>query len=200
MLSLDHIEHVYVSSTRRGFLAVADIPICVDNCAGSSGNNVIIGIKRVVRDGDAWAYADSNALPQYWLRKAWDEAVALKGGEPWRVYRLDAAEVATRLDAGESIDDVRGFENRLEPWQAIELDARGDKTGSALPAKADAWERVDGWRAVRMACGAWTADGGRCNADEAVLEHSPQHFDGLSGDWPSAAEAIRAVDGLRPWA
>lgn len=198
MFSLDQVQHVYVSSARRGFMAVADMPMCVDNCSGSSGNHVIVGIKQVERFDGEWRYAAPDAPPQYWLRKAWEEAIALSGAEPWRVYRLDASQVAAHLDAGAFVDDIRGFANRLEPWQPIKLDANGDMDGNEQPAIAAAWERVDGWRAIRQD-GGWAADGSRCNADESTLEFSPRHFDPLPGTWASVREAIGAVDAQRPW-
>jgi hypothetical protein len=198
--SLDNLKMVYVSSAKRGFLAVSDMPMCV-TASGSSANHVIVAVKRVYRENGRWFYDNPERQGEWWLYNAWKEAIALTGGEPWRVYELDAEEVAGRLDAGEFTDDVRGFENRCEPWQPVTIDADGGVDGYATIAASRIWERVDGWRVVKRADGRWIADGSRCNADDSILRHgSPYHFDPL----PDMAEdevwfAMMAVDKDRPW-
>jgi hypothetical protein len=198
--SLDNLKKVYVSSCRRGFLAVSDQPMCVTSASGSSGNSTIIAIKRVYRDDGRWVYANPDHYGQWWLKTAWKEAVSLKGSEPWRVYELDAAEIAARLDAGEFTDDIRGFRNRCEPWQPVTLDADGAVSDYTAIAAAEVWERTDGWRVVRGHDGNWKAAETRCNADRSILKYSRNHFDPLPECVLSkAAEAIALVDDRRPW-
>lgn len=200
MIDPSKVRKVYVSSARRGFMAVADWPMCIDSLHGSSGSHIVIGIKRVARREGAWHWEDVDSAPQLWLRKAWDGAVGLQGDEPWRVYELDAAEVAARLDAGEHVDDVRGFESRLEPWQPIRTDALGSVVSTVPSAEAEQWERTDGWRVVFID-GVWRPDGTRCNADPGILEYSPDHFIEFSSaeGFPAAVKAMEAVDMGRPW-
>lgn len=198
---LDNLKHVYVSSCRRGFLVVSDQPMCVTSASGSSGNDTIIATKRVYREDGRWVYAKPERPGQWWLKSAWLEAVSLQGGEPWRVYRLDAEEVARLLDDGAFTDDVRGFESRLEPWQPVNIDANGDVSGHPTIAAAKVWERTDGWRVVRRDDGLWVTDGSRCNADKSVLKYSPNHFDPIVSFAAerSAADAMLLVDVNRPW-
>ncbi|MNU63889.1 hypothetical protein D3C71_531540 [compost metagenome] len=198
--SLDNLNRVYVSSCKRGILAVADQPMCVTHASGSSGNSTIICIKRVVREDGQWVYANPGASGEWWLQSAWKEALSLVGAEPWRVYQLDAAETAARLDGGEFTDDVRGFRNRGEPWQPVTLDGDGAVAGYTTIAAAEIWERTDGWRVVRGHEGGWKADGSHCNADRGILKYSGQHFDPLPECVLSeAAESIALVDHHRPW-
>lgn len=198
--SLDNLKHVYVSSCKRGILAVADQPMCVTHASGGSGNSTIICIKRVVREDGRWIYANPGVSGEWWLQSAWKEALSLVGAEPWRVYQLDAAETAARLDGGEFTDDVRGFRSRGEPWQPVTLDADGEIGGYTTIADAGVWVRDDGWRVVKGDDGAWRADGTRCNADRGILKYSRQHFDPLSECVLSeAAAAISMVNDRRPW-
>jgi hypothetical protein len=198
--SLDNLKKVYVTSAKRGFLAVSDQPMCVTS-SGCSGNDVILAVKHVCRENGRWVYCNPEIGGEWWLRKAWRDAIALTGPEPWRVYELDAAEIAARLDAGEFTDDVRGFRNRGEPWQPIEVDAAGDHTGFTTIANARVWERTDGWRVTAREDGLWTADESRCNADRSVLKYSPHHFDPLVAFEAEhrAEDAMRLVDANRPW-
>lgn len=195
------VARVYVSSCRRGFLAVADKPGCVTSVSGASGNHMIIGIKRVIRVDGEWQYADKDIGVDWWLQKAWKEAIALVGGEPWRVYELDAAHVAAQLDAGVFTDDIRGFQSRCEPWQPMIVDDRGDFVRHAPVVDANVWERDDGWRIVRTQIGAWLTDGSRCKASRSVLKSSPQHFEPLhpSFSFGSHAGAMEHVEENRPW-
>ncbi|NTF23601.1 hypothetical protein G6L37_35090 [Agrobacterium rubi] len=199
--SLDDLKHVYVSSCRRGFMAISDNPMCITSESGSSGNHVIIAVKRVCREGGRWVYADPDQPGQWWLRTAWVEALALKGGEPWRVYEMDAMLVAENLDKGVFTDDIRGFKTRLEPWQPVLIDEDGNNVGVAVPSMASVWERTDGWRIVSDADGKWWANGSRCNADRrSTLKFSPNHFDPIEGfETNVIAEAMAVVDDRRPW-
>jgi hypothetical protein len=198
--SLDRLKKVYVSSCWRGFWAISDNPSCVTNVSGSSANFTIIAVKRVCWEDGRWVYATPGRPGQWWLKKAWDEAVALTGNEPWRVYELSAERVAKLLDEGNSIDDIRGFSNRHEPWQPIAVDAAGEKIGYERPIGAKVWERADGWRVVQDSDGQWVAIGSRCNAHKSILRHSPHHFDPLPETvFSHFAEAMALVDGHRPW-
>lgn len=199
--SLENLKRVYVSSYMRGFLAVSDQPMCVTSSSGSSGNDTIIAVKRVYREEGRWVYANPDRSGQWWLQRAWKEAISLRGHEPWRVYELDASETATRLDAGEFTDDVRGFENRGEPWQPVTVDpTTGEIDGYTTIAAARIWARVDGWRVVQSDDGDWKADGTHCNADRSILKYSRQHFDPLPEfRMNEAGEAIVVVDENRPW-
>lgn len=198
--SLDNLKHVYVSSCRRGFLVVSDQPMCVTSEDGASGNSTIISVKRVYRQDGQWHYANPDQPGSWWLRKAWDQAVALTGAEPWRIYRLDAAEVAEMLDEGVYTDDIRSFENRCEPWQPISVGSEGEQTGHVPALEAKVWERTDGWRVLRNGDGFWVFDGSKCNADKSTLKYSPYHFDPLPRlHIAMAAEAMLVVDANRPW-
>lgn len=197
--SLENLKHIYVTSYKAGFLAIADDPMCVTTESGSSSNHIIISVKRVIRDNGEWVYARPDTSGEWWMKKAWDQALALTGAEPWRVYRLDADEVARLLDAGEFTDDVRGFSNRGEPWQPISVNAEGQRLSYEHPTKAAVWERRDGWRVV-LADGAWVADGSRCNAARSTLLQSPRHFDPIEDlTCVTHIEAISAVDEQRPF-
>jgi hypothetical protein len=198
--SLDRLRHVYVSSCRPGFWAVSDNPVVVTNAYGSSANHTMIAIKRVCRENGHWVYVLPDRPGQWWVKKAWDEALALKGAEPWRVYELDAGQVAEQLDSGVFTDDIRGFRNRLEMWQPIIIDQVGDQAAYATPAEAEVWERRDGWRVIRAEDGQWTPEGSRCNAARSTLRFSPHHFDPIPGIAASTAEeAMLVVDEKRPW-
>jgi hypothetical protein len=199
--SLENLKRVYVSSCRRGFLAVSDQPMCVTEASGGSGNSTIIAVKRVYREGGKWVYEKPDLPGQWWLKSAWKEAVALTGGQPWRVYELDAAEVAERLDSGEFADDIRGFKNRCEPWQPIRVDENGDTAGPAESSSATVWERMDGWRVVADGNGRWVPDGSKCDACRSILKESPNHFDPIP-DFTTGIleEAFATVDANRPWA
>ncbi len=198
--SLENLKKVYVTSAKRGFLAVSDMPMCVTSVSGSSGNDVILAVKRVYREDGRWLYGNPEVAGEWWLRKAWRDAIRLTGAEPWRVYELDAAEIAARLDAGEFTDDVRGFRNRGEPWQPVTVDPAGAVDGYTTIGAARIWERTDGWRVVRGDDGNWRADGTHCNADRGILKYSRQHFDPMPECVLSeAAAAIAVVDDHRPW-
>ena len=197
---LENLKHVYVSSCTRGFLAVSDQPMCVANASGGSGNHVIIAVKRVCREDGRWVYAEPDQPGQWWLKSAWLEAIALKGGEPWRVYQMDAAEVAELLDRGVFTDEIRGFKTRCEPWQPIRVDEHGNNAGHVISTDAEVWERADGWRVVRGRTGMWRPDGSRCNASRSILKHSPGHFDPIPEfETQIIGEAFAAVDARRPW-
>lgn len=199
-MNLTKLKHVYVSSARRGFLAVVDRPFCVDSPFGMSSDNLLLSVKRVVwRDG-TWQEAEPAATAQLWLRRAWEDAVALCGDEPWRIYELDSEAVAAQLEEGRHTDDIRGFDHRCEPWQPMKVDGNGDFTAHADPSTAMAWERTDGWR-VTLRNGSWRPDGTHCNAEETILKYSPDHFLEFGSDieFSNANEAMSAVDLGRPW-
>lgn len=197
--SLERLKDVYVTSARRGFMAVSDRPMCVTSASGGSGNGTIIAVKRVYREDGRWVYDNPEHYGQWWLRSAWLEALALTGKEPWRIYRLDAADVARDLDSGVFTDDIRGFRNRCEPWQPVTVGKDGQIDGTTTIAAARVWARVDGWRVVQECDGRWRADEAHCNADRSILLCSKSHFDELPGIHDSAVEAISLVEAERPW-
>jgi hypothetical protein len=61
--SLENLKRVYVSSCRRGFLAISDQPMCVTEASGGSGNSTIIAVKRVYREGGKWVYENRPSRP-----------------------------------------------------------------------------------------------------------------------------------------
>lgn len=204
------LEHVYVASHMRGILVISDNPMVNTMCQGASSNHILVMTKRVIRKDGRWVYEDLTSIGTIWLKKAFDEAVALTGGEPWRIYKLDAVKVAEALDNGVFVDTVRGFESRHEKWQPIRPTKAGETVSEShwdLPEgmiyadradEATMWLRVDGWKVVQDGDG-WRGDETGCNACETTVKYSPDHFTPLPQVKPTYEEAIAWVERFRPW-
>lgn len=198
-----------VASHWRGFHMITGSPSVTTSEMGSSSTHVVVEVSRLVWADDSWTM---KPHPRLWMKAALDKAIALTGAEPWRVYELSARSVEESLRRGIHIDDIRGFKNRLEPWQpfvnladlkrAHDLGTDAPRDLYASPAAAEVWGRVDGWKVERQVDLTWR--GVPCEPDSCVGV-SPNHFRTIHHDngdemiFETANAAMAAVDQHRRW-
>ncbi len=171
---------IFVTSHRSGLYTV-DYSSMITSIAGSSTLSGAVLLKRVKFANNKWLVDHKHV--SVWPANIWAANLALTGGEPWRWYKLSQAEVEARLNAGETVDDIRGFNMRLERWQRYE----------------NYWERADGWR-ILLQDGNWVPDHTNCNADrDFTLKDSPHHFEPIIYSSQDAEDVMGLVDKMRPW-
>lgn len=171
---------LYVQSAKRGFYTATSHGLVVSVHGSSSFPGAVIVQGVCYKDG-TW-HNDPKRF-EIWEASAWNANMLLSRTEPWRWYELKRDDVAKQLDAGVHIDVIRGFGNGLEPWQPHD----------------GYWERTDGWRVV-LHDDYWEPDHTHCNADrETTLKYWPYHFEPLVYRARNVADAMAAVDQIRPW-